>query len=463
MNIKSLPIVALLLVSSAAAFGLGWVLKPAPPVAENSLGIAVPDVASLTPEQRTRAEGSAKGNRAASPISQYLPVSGAMSSENIASAVQAMSRENDPLKKSAMLTALLDQLTPENAKAAFTAMREAESGRRGRGRGGDEMRLLLNAWGRIDGDSAIAEVTAIAEQERAEREADGGGRGRGGWGRGDGGSVFDIHSILSGWAMNDSSAALEYVNSLEGDDRRKDMYTNGIVRGLMANGVDEAVDFIASLPADSNRGRHMASVAEEILQQGVGTASQWATSLQDDDLKSGAMDRVASEYARQDLDAAVAWISKHSSEDYASRAVTEIAEEWAEKDPQAVIDWAGNLPSDTQKEVFQEAFNEWTERDPLAASQHLSQMPQSEVKDSAVEGFARELARENPEAAATWAGTIGNEEVRASTLVDVARDWLRSDREAAEAWLPQSGLSPEAQQSVLESRRGGRRDWGRRR
>ncbi len=460
----SVPTIALLTISSAGAFGLGWFLKPSAPeqsMAVNEIHGA--STSSLTPGERTRsAASSAKGNRAASPIANYLAMDGTMTSDNISAAVKAMAGENDPLKKAAMLTALLDQLTPENAKAAFQAMREARGNRRGgfgRG-GGDEMRLLLNAWGRIDGKSAIAELTALAEQERAEREANGeGGRGRGGWGD-RGGSTFDIYSVLSGWATEDSTAALEYVNSLEGDDRRKGMYTSGIVRGLMVNGVDEAVSFIAALPGDDEgtRGRYMSTVAEEMLEGGTASAAQWADGLQDDDLKGGAMDRIAGVYANEDLEAAVEWINGHADQDYARSAVTEIAEEWAEKDPQSVIDWAGDLPNETQKRVFEEALDEWTERDPVAASEYLAQMPDSAVKDSAVEGFAKELAREDPQSAAAWAGSIANEEIRISTLTDVARNWLRSDRTAAEAWLPTSGLTAEAQASVLEQRGGNRWD-----
>ncbi|MFT4637265.1 MAG: hypothetical protein ACI8T1_000574 [Verrucomicrobiales bacterium] len=457
---KPLPIITLLGITSVAAFGLGWMLKPASPAVVDSSMITEEGGSGLMPTQRKRSENGPTSKRAASPLGKFLPLNGVMSSPDMAGAMKAMASENDPLKKAAMFTALLEQLTPENAKVAFESLQENRGrGRGGRG-GGDEMRLLLNAWGRIDGKTAIAELTAISEKERAEREANGdtgrGGRG----GRGDGGTTFDIYSALSGWATKDSASALEYVNSLEGDDRQKSMYMSGIVRGLMVNSVDEAVDFISALPAgDAGRERYMGTVAEEMLEKGASSAAKWADGLKDDDLKGGAMDRIAGEFANEDLDGAVAWVSEHASEAYASRAVTEVAEEWAEKDPQAVIDWAADLPEETQKRVFEEALDEWTERDPGAASEYLAQMPDSPVKDSAVEGFAKELAREDPVSAATWAGTIGNEEIRTSTLTDVARNWLRSDRAAAEAWLPQSGLSAESQQAVLEPQRGGDR-WG---
>ena len=463
-----LPFIIALLVCSAGAFGLGWALKPefgSENAAASSLGVS--GHGALAPSKRNKSEATLAAAKANPTIAKYLN-GGKVASNDMTSAIKAMMKENDPLKKNAMFSALLDQLTPENAEAAFTALRESRGrgGRGGFGRGGgDEMRLMLNAWGRIDGESAVAKLTALADAEREENGENGrGGRGGRGGGR-DGGGAFDIYSALQGWATNDADAALSYVNSLEsdgeGDDRRKSMYTSGIVRGLMANSMDEAVNFITALPADegNSRGRYMENVAEEMLDDGAVTAAKWVDTLKDPDLKEGAMDRIAESYAREDLDSAIAWVGEHASEDYASRAVTEVAERWAENDPQAVIDWASDLPEGTQQRVFEEALDEWTAKDPLAASEYLTQMPDSPVKDSAVEGFAKELSREDPQSAAAWAATIGNEELRIDTLQDVARDWVRNDRAAAEAWLPTSGLNEEAQQKVLDDQ--GRGGWGR--
>ncbi len=464
-----LPFIIAILLSSAGAFGLGWVLKPADPASsETASGSAVQTVNTLTPGERQRSDATLAAAKANPVLADYFK-NGKIGNEEMQSAIKDMMKENDPLKRNAMFSALLEQLTPENAEAAFAALRESRGNRRGgfgRGGGGDEMRLLLNAWGRIDGENAIAKLTEIADAERAEREAngeDGRGRGRGGFDRG---GTFDIYSALQGWATNDAESALAYVNSLESDgeggDRRKGMYTGGIVNGLLANSVEDAVSFISNLPAeDGSRGRYMESVAQEVLENGAADAAKWVDSLGDDDLKSGAMNRIAESYAREDLDAAIDWISDHASEEYASRAVTEVAERWAEDDPQAVMDWASNLPQETQQGVFEEALDEWTERDPLAASEYLANMQDSPVKDSAVEGFSRELAREDAASAAAWAATIGNEELRTSTLQDVARNWVRQDRAAVEAWLPSSGLPQETQQQILEG--GGRGfggDWG---
>ncbi|MFT4640808.1 MAG: hypothetical protein ACI8T1_004141 [Verrucomicrobiales bacterium] len=164
----------------------------------------------------------------------------------------------------------------------------------------------------------------------------------------------------------------------------------------------------------------MQMVADGVLEQGVAGAPKWVDSLTDLDLKSGAMDRIASSFAREDLSAAFTWVDECVSGGYAKSAFTEVARRLG-TDPKAV-------------------------------------MPQSIFKDSAVEGFAKELSREDPRSAAVWASTIGSEELRTSTLTDVARNWLRRDRAASEAWLPTRGLSAEAQQQAVEG--GGRGNFG---
>ena len=128
---KSVPFTAALLVSSAGAFGLGWVLKPAPSPQVNTGPVAPVSGSALTPTKRNKSEASLAAAKANPTIAKYLN-EGAISSESMTSAIKAMMKENDPLKKNAMFSALLANLTPENAEAAFTALRES----RGRGRGG---------------------------------------------------------------------------------------------------------------------------------------------------------------------------------------------------------------------------------------------------------------------------------------------------------------------------------------
>ena len=470
MKIQPTTIV-ILLVSALAAFGLGWTLKPSKPTLAEDLARqqrAAPK--SSLPENNTaKQEPPEKARIKANPTGSgefaAFKTKGKISPEKMGPAVKRVIDENDPLKKQVLFSKLLGELTPENAVAAYDALRESSRGGRGgfgRG-GGNQMQLLLNAWGRIDGAGAVAELTAREEKRRADGGDRGGRRDRGGWGGRDGGGSFDLYGVVSGWATTDADAASGYVDTLE-DGRQKGMLTNGIVQGLLVKGVDEALDFVSSLPVDDEgRGRHMYTIASEMMEQGTSTAANWVSTIQDDKLKEGAMNRIAGSYAREDLEGAVAWVENHASGEYARGAVTEVAEQWAESDPQAVIDWATSLPETAQAGAFEEALDEWTEKDPLAASQYLEQMPDSPAKNAGIEGFATELAEEDGESAVIWAETITDPGLRQKTLSRVAWEWYRQDRESAGAWLESSDLPQETVQRIVESSdrgRGGRGDWG---
>ena len=77
-----------------------------------------------------------------------------------------------------------------------------------------------------------------------------------------------------------------------------------------------------------------------------------------------------------------------------------------------------------------------------------------------IEGFATELAREDPTAAIAWAETIGDEQLRIEALSQVAESWYRRDQTAATTWLEASELPPETQQAVLETSTTGRGGGG---
>lgn len=386
-----------------------------------------------------------------------------LTAEAMGEAIKKLMQENDPLKRAALFSGLLAQLDADNAKAAFAALKETQgNGRRRFQTRGNEMQLLLNAWGRVDGASAMAELTALRDA-RQEGEGEEGRRGRGGGGRGPGGrggpggdasgegGPMDFMSVITGWATADAEGASAYVENLGEEQRGGRLLTAGIIQGVLVNGPDAAMSFIESLPEeDGMRGRYTTMVASEMLEQGVDVARTWAEDLSDADLRSGAMASVASQYAREDLTAAVDWINQHLDDPHAAAAVTQVASEWAGQDPEAVLDWAADLPQSTQAGVFAEALDEWTERDPVAASEYLASMPASPAKDNAVQGFSTELAREDPQSAIAWAETIGDEALRAATLTQVAQTWYRRDQTAATTWLETSGLPQESIEAVQQ-------------
>lgn len=361
--------------------------------------------------------------------------------------------ETDALVANKLFADLLLNLRPENAREVFDALLEKEQNG---GETGQQMGLLLEAWGKLDGEAALAAVN----------EMNGDGRRRG----------FASISAMRGWASTDPTAAKAHLDGLEGGFE-KGMLTQGVVSGLAATDPQAATAYVLELDAARNaegeeggnnrwRGfavdRQMEAIARAQIQRGMSEATTWAESLPEGDLKSSAFDQVAESYAQSDPEAAAAWVEAHADQGYAERAVREISEELSREDPAAAVTWAEKLPEATQASAMRESMERWTREDPTAAGTYLTTMNESPARDAAVSTFARTYDREDPRLAVEWASSIGDDQLRTETIESVARSWVRSNAEEAKAWLPNSGLTPEAQEKVIaDAARGRRGDWSR--
>ena len=365
--------------------------------------------------------------------------------------ISQFQNENDALLANKMFADLLLELSPENAREMFEALQE--KGRNGNDVG-QQMGLLLEAWGKVDGAAAVAAVNDL----------EGDGRRRG----------FASISAMKGWASTNPDAAKAHLEGME-NGFEKGMMMQGLISGMASTDPDAATAYV--LKADAERGedgddrwrgfamdRQTEAIARAQMQRGMSEAKSWAEGLPEGSIKSSAFDRVAENYARSNPEEAAEWIKTHADQEYAGRAVREVAEELARKDPAAAVSWSEDLPEASQESAMRTSMERWTREDPTAAGEYLTSMGESPVRDTAVSSFAQAYDRENPALAAEWAGSIANEEMRNDTMQSVARSWLRSNADEAKAWLPNSGLSEEAQQKVIEdaSRGGGRGDWGRR-
>jgi hypothetical protein len=458
---KNATLVPLLAVTAASAFGLGWMVHPSGDDLTQEEGGEKKSLmnAGGRSESRGTRGGGGGGGVEARPEDEFVDrflTDGKISSEDMQLAIKEMSEVNDPLLRQKMLAALLENLTAENAKDAFLALRESRTGGPF-GRGGDnELRLLANAWGRIDGAGAIAALKEIAEASEGDDRR--GGRG------GPGGMGGEMMGALSGWATVDGAAATAYLETIE-DDRQKSFAGFGVIQGLLVNGVDEAMGFVQGLPKEGENNRaqemYMGMIAGEMLEQGDDVAKSWVDSVADPDLKSGALTRVTMELMRDDREATAEWLVKYGADDSAAGAVGRLADSWSREDPQAVLEWADQLSGKTKSEAYQEAMETWAREDPTAAGEYLGNLAASPERDSATEAYATRISREDPVTAMEWAGTIANEEQRQDTVVEVAQDWYRSDKAAAEAWISTSGLPEESVKQITEQQRGRGGDFSR--
>ena len=418
-----------LLLTAGVAFGLGWVVKPATVVPGDQ--VDVPSTPGSLVPAPVRTVEQVAADRAlddataleAPFISKYLDQNGVLTAKSMERAMDELLKESDPIKMNQMMAELLGRMTKETAPIAMKAITKLGS------RDPSQFylsSLFANAWGRLDGPSAV---------EYAKNQS---GRMSG----------MSTASALSGWALEAPDEAMEWLSDQE-DDSQKMFYTAGLINGLAKTDPNSATDYLESVEGDSRmKGRYVEIIANEQMKKGISEATEWAASLEDDGLKSEAFEDLANRFSQEDPAKAAEWITSRVSEPWAKDAVAEVADEWAEKDPAAAVDWAQTLEGDAQSGAMSAALEEWTESDPTAASEYLAKMEDSPVKDSAIVGFTERLAREDPQSAVTWASTIQDEAMRVEALTEAAQSWFREDAEAASAWLETSTLSPEAREKV---------------
>lgn len=354
---------------------------------------------------------------------------GLISPESMESALAAMLAENDPLAAMDKFTALLRELTPENAAAAWDAISS-------QAHGPEAMRylpLLAHTWGTVDGAGSLAALK-------------------------DGSDKDDIRarlSVMSGWAGKDPDGALAWIKAQEADKSSSPddlrLLKSGLIRGVAAQNPDAAMGMLASMD-EKERAPLMGIIAREQYRLGMDAAAAWAGNIADPAQRASAMASLLRQHAEEDPAKAAAWLSARPDLMGDGMAVGALARQWADQDPGAAIQWISSLPEGAARnEAWEDAMRSWSKDDPLASSTYLTQMPAGPSRDSAVSSLSRTIARKDPDAALQWAASIQDPAAREAAIVRSVQLWRSVDEAGAANWIQTSGMSAEAQQRMLEA------------
>jgi hypothetical protein len=93
---------------------------------------------------------------------------------------------------------------------------------------------------------------------------------------------------------------------------------------------------------------------------------------------------------------------------------------------------------------MEEVVSQWARKDPTATAEWLNQFPSGELMDEPIQRFVREVVREDPEIALTWAEAIVNEERKERTVTEVKRvaERVAQQKEAQANGEPQQNQNP---------------------
>jgi hypothetical protein len=341
----------------------------------------------------------------------------------IAGALEKVVRERDPLRRQKAFCDLLESITAENVEAMVRAHHDAPGERWDKWQ---EQRLLVYAWGKLDGEAALTYGNELDDRMKE----------------------LIVNTALSGWATEDPEGAKGWLAGLEDADERRE-FSEGLIIGLLQGDVAAATDYMMGLPAREQDRDQMKIILRHQLRVGLGVARSWADNLPEGMIKGAAMRELAEGLVDSDVEAAAAWAGKYVHAEYGSEVVAKVAEEWAENKPEEALAWVMTLEdSDARNRAMRDSLREWSRKDLDAAGEFLAGLEAGAMRDSAASQYARDVVKENPATAMEWAQSIGDEGIRMESVVGTARHWLQRDEDAAREWLANAGLSPEVVEQI---------------
>ncbi|MEM7145244.1 MAG: hypothetical protein AAF591_08905 [Verrucomicrobiota bacterium] len=384
MNKKTLILNAAWIAIAAGAFALGH--RQGHNTALSTKNSANPALTQGSPSEIVgMASSSTLQNEPVAPADS-IPKEGALPQPKMFSSDLRISlEETDPVKRALLFAEVLQNLTPDNANAGFSALRESVPGRELL----QQVNLYAYAWGAVDGPAALKQLDLESGFLR----------------------ISGTNSALSGWAGNHPQKAIDWVNNLE-DEEAKEAFLPSLISGVAKSDTDLATPLALSTSDPETADTYIGIIAREQLKNGVSDATAWAQSIPQPDLSRSAIDSVAAQYAREDPLGALEWIEKISTPD--------------------------QLPTSTAA-----VMTEWARMYPLAASEHLNRMEASPTRDAAIASFAESVVLDDPEGAMLWTMSIQDDNARTQAIIDSGQRWFRRSPDEATAWLEANNLSPD--------------------
>jgi len=333
--------------------------------------------------------------------------------------------EPDPVLRTQRIAALLSSLTPELAPTVAATFEQAkQSGIQF----GEEYRLFLRAWGKLDGAKAMEYVRQKDEYTPEQSAA------------------------LAGWASANANQARAWVEALADGDAKEGLIY-GLLDGWSMSDFAKAAAYAESRPRSDARDEFRKLLLQRALATGgVGAAQQWVQQIPDDEhnqlYKQRAFDDVIQTMLYRDPSAAAHWIAQNANQAFTiGTAVADTASKMAQSAPIETLNWLQTLPglNETQRDNgAAAAMNQWAEQDPRAAGNWLAQNPQNPSYDRLAGQYALAIAEEHPEVAREWVQSITDENARLKAEMENARAYLKKAGEAGKENLLAAGYSQEA-------------------
>jgi len=283
-----------------------------------------------------------------------------------------------------------------------------------------EMKLLMRSWVNLDPQGAL-NYAQNSLDEKSERR-------------------FAMSEVLAGWAVNNSDAAIAWVEryNLENPDSKQSVsLLVGLVKGIAENDLESANLFSQNLQDSSAKWQATTFLAQEYAKLGTENAIKWAENFPENDEKMRAtiFGHLGSKLALNDIDGVARWAESLPTDKASEQVLNNLLSQWSAKKPQEAANWASQIQNpDKRTQAMKLLTTKWSLRDPIATASWLNQFPPSAELDPVVGEFVNRISTRDPEGAMGWATSIVDADRKEKAINQVLRVWERNDPSKAKEW-----------------------------
>lgn len=283
-----------------------------------------------------------------------------------------------------------------------------------------EMKLLMRSWANLDPQGAL-NYAQNSLDEKSERR-------------------FAMSEVLAGWAVNNSDAAIAWVEryNLENPDSKQSVsLLVGLVKGIAENDLESANLFSQNLQDSSAKWQATTFLAQEYAKLGTENAIKWAENFPENDerMRATIFGHLGSKLALNDIDGVARWAESLPTDKASEQVLNNLLSQWSAKKPQEAANWASQIQNpDKRTQAMKLLTTKWSLRDPIATASWLNQFPPSAELDPVVGEFVNRISTRDPEGAMGWATSIVDADRKEKAINQVLRVWERNDPSKAKEW-----------------------------
>jgi len=308
---------------------------------------------------------------------------------------------------------------------------------------------VLQSWAGKDPENAAA-YYAENKSQFAMMGMMGGGRG---------GQFTPAATIASEWARNDPQKAMQWANSLSGQE--KSSATSAVIQQMAQSDPNQAAQSIASMPAGSDKDAAISTLARQWGSKDWDKTQSWLASLPAEQQDAARQEAIAG-LAGSNPSQAASEALKLPAGEQRDELIVDVAGQLSRQNPQEAMQYiTQNASAESQRDGVREVMGNYARSNPQEARNYLQKLPEGEVRDSAAASYVMTTPDNNHQETIKVAENIGNERERERSIGAAAVKWYMDDKDAASSWIKSTpSLSEDTRTRYLQMAENGRMPRG---